>query len=281
MATQEVENIISNLEKANSAFSKQVLNVEDNFVKSAIKAQRKLLDDMSEILLEAPDFKNISVSQRLAWYAGQTNRINSMLRESGYIDFTSEYVDQYKEFARLAQETFRAAGWDAGFANIPKEYINFLQNNDMKYFKFLGNEAMNKIDKTIFEMSIGGYNRTAMLSELKGVITGAYEWGDKQGLYEWHAGTYVRTQASKVQQEFMNVQAETVDAKHFTYLGPADSKTRPFCAARVGGVYTKEEILQMDNGQTGDVFTERGGWNCRHQWIAVPDEVARGIAKAA
>ncbi len=55
----------------------------------------------------------------------------------------------------------------------------------------------------------------------------------------------------------------------FAYLGPADLKTRPFCHARVGKVYTKPEIDAMNNGQLPNVFLTGGGYNCRHSWIAV------------
>jgi SPP1 gp7 family putative phage head morphogenesis protein len=55
----------------------------------------------------------------------------------------------------------------------------------------------------------------------------------------------------------------------YAYLGPADKKTRPFCHARVGKVFTKADIDAMDNDQLPNVYLTAGGYNCRHQWIAV------------
>ena len=59
------------------------------------------------------------------------------------------------------------------------------------------------------------------------------------------------------------------DGDVFAYLGPLDRKTRPFCFEHVGKVYSKPAIDAMDNGQLPDVFLTGGGWNCRHQFIAV------------
>lgn len=58
----------------------------------------------------------------------------------------------------------------------------------------------------------------------------------------------------------------------YTYHGPLDKLTRPFCnrlegQARNGRTWTKTQIDAMDNEQLPDVFTTCGGYNCRHQWV--------------
>jgi hypothetical protein len=53
------------------------------------------------------------------------------------------------------------------------------------------------------------------------------------------------------------------------YVGPADVKGRPFCRAHLGKVYTRDEIHAMDNGQLPDAMLTGGGYQCRHQFIAV------------
>lgn len=58
----------------------------------------------------------------------------------------------------------------------------------------------------------------------------------------------------------------------FAYLGPADQVMRPFCRERVGKVYTRAEIDDMDNGQLPNVLTTGGGYNCRHSWVELAPE---------
>jgi hypothetical protein len=63
----------------------------------------------------------------------------------------------------------------------------------------------------------------------------------------------------------------------FLYVGPLDLKTRDFCIERVGKVFTRAEIDEMDNGQMGETFLTGGGYNCRHSWIAVESRELRGM----
>lgn len=55
----------------------------------------------------------------------------------------------------------------------------------------------------------------------------------------------------------------------FLYTGPIDGRTRDWCLSRVGKVYTRAEIEQMDNGQLPNPFLSGGGYNCRHTFIPV------------
>jgi hypothetical protein len=56
----------------------------------------------------------------------------------------------------------------------------------------------------------------------------------------------------------------------YKYHGPPAQ--REFCQALLatGRYYTLEEIGRMDNGQGLPVWSSCGGYNCRHQWLAVP-----------
>jgi hypothetical protein len=58
-------------------------------------------------------------------------------------------------------------------------------------------------------------------------------------------------------------------ATRFAYLGPVDRKTRDFCLAHVGKVYTRAEIDGLDNEQISNVFLTGGGYNCRHVWTEI------------
>lgn len=82
------------------------------------------------------------------------------------------------------------------------------------------------------------------------------------------------TAALDAWQDASNAQAEASGVDRFVYLGPDDAVTRPFCDALVGTWLTKAEILELDNGQTGQgsAYVQRGGYNCRHSFLALPDD---------
>lgn len=48
------------------------------------------------------------------------------------------------------------------------------------------------------------------------------------------------------------------------YVGPQDSRNRPFCAERVGKEFTLGEALTWDNGQGLPAVIYCGGYGCRH-----------------
>lgn len=61
------------------------------------------------------------------------------------------------------------------------------------------------------------------------------------------------------------------------YIGPEDQVTRPFCSevlSRDPAIYTIDEIKSMNNGQGLSVLEYGGGYNCRHQWRPISQEMA-------
>jgi hypothetical protein len=68
----------------------------------------------------------------------------------------------------------------------------------------------------------------------------------------------------------------------FIYIGPDDAVTRDFCSellSKSPPIYRLSEIDRMSNGQLSPVITYGGGYNCRHQWRPVSDDLAREIEK--
>lgn len=282
MTLAELKTTIRELIAANSALLGYTDEMADGFVAAAVAGQNSILAKMSELIATAPDFESIPFAERFAWYASQTSAIESIIVGAEYREMVTAYVNSYRRLAQLTSEVIKKGLIDEAFATVPKEYIEFLIERDGAYFiDILGSEAVRKIDDVVFEMSIGGYSRGAMLGELKGAITGDYPWAGKRGLYEWHAGTYARTAANRNAQMYLNIQAEKAGIEKFLYVGPVDDKTRAFCLDLVGNVYTKDELESMDNGQTGMVMTERGGWNCRHQSDPVSDGLAAALSENA
>ncbi len=78
----------------------------------------------------------------------------------------------------------------------------------------------------------------------------------------------------------------------FIYLGPDDKVTRPFCDQVLAGnvssefgnvpdreipIYSLSEINQLNNGQSLSVLTSGGGFNCRHDWRPVTEELEASL----
>ena len=88
----------------------------------------------------------------------------------------------------------------------------------------------------------------------------------------------LRTELSTTRMAFQRVvhleKAKKAGITQFLYVGPDDEVTRDYSAERVDRVFTLEEIQAMDNGQGLPVEVYGGGWNCRHHWRPVSDDLA-------
>ncbi len=90
--------------------------------------------------------------------------------------------------------------------------------------------------------------------------------------------TLFDTQVSILGRHVEALHAEDLpDDQPFLYAGPIDDKTREFCLERVGKVYTRAAIDDMDNGQIPGVFLSAGGYNCRHSFMAVESQALRAL----
>jgi uncharacterized protein with gpF-like domain len=62
----------------------------------------------------------------------------------------------------------------------------------------------------------------------------------------------------------------------YQYVGGLIDTSRDFCVQHDGAIYTEEEIRDIWNDTwagkaPGDPFVVRGGYNCRHTWVAVEE----------
>jgi hypothetical protein len=87
------------------------------------------------------------------------------------------------------------------------------------------------------------------------------------------AATEARTQTAVYARAISNAYADESGVPiGFAYGGPDDGLTRPFCQACVGWWFSPELVRGLDNAQNGlpHPLESGGGYNCRHQWLAVP-----------
>jgi len=72
---------------------------------------------------------------------------------------------------------------------------------------------------------------------------------------------------------------ETTHIKKYIYAGVMDSKTRPLCSKIIGEIKTEIQWRNIDNGQNGNVWQNRGGYNCRHMLLLVPETMTEERAE--
>jgi hypothetical protein len=82
--------------------------------------------------------------------------------------------------------------------------------------------------------------------------------------------------------EYIQTIADDLNVEYYLYQGTIIADTRPFCEARSGRFFTKEEVQKWPNlkgwqgrmagTNSSTIFIYRGGYNCRHQLWPVAKE---------
>lgn len=273
--TTETRRAIRDMIRAAAKLDATAEAAEDALLGAMRRGEARAFRRMAELLAEQPDLSKLSRSQRFAWYRDQVPQFTRIASESYPSSAVRSYLDNYPNISRVVEQMI-AAGSPATpteFIRIPGEVIKSLRAIDLKIFQDLNTAALTRLEQTVLNNAIVGRTPSGMLREMRGVIKGSYKWGTTRGLYEWHAGTYVRTAGMRFSRIVTKSQADELELKHFVYIGPGDAKTREFCLGILGQAFTAEEAEGLDNGQTGDAFTDGGGWNCRHMWNAISKQI--------
>jgi hypothetical protein len=272
--------VIRDLVRASNDLEKAARRAEGAILEAFRRAEQKMFERVAVLLSEAPRFDAVNLQRRLAWYFENIPSTEIATAQAGYFKAVRSYLDKYPSLAGFVERVLEAGRVPKDLTTIPKEIIEMLRREDLSFFEGLNTEAMRRLDRQLLDSVIIGRTPAGALEDIRGTITGSYKWGKRRGLYEWHAGTYARTAGMRFSRMVTKAKADELQLEHFVYIGPADSKVRPFCADILGGAFTSLEIEDMDNGQTGDVMSDGGGFNCRHTWSPVDKSIFNELRKA-
>lgn len=174
------------------------------------------------------------------------------------------YMD---ELSHLATR-FDIAGFETSLSSFNSASVKALINNDTKRVTKLLTPYVDDISSTLLRTVISGE-----LPDISALLGGTLDTLESQ------LNTELNTMISAFSRTATSERAKELDINLFLYLGPEDKLTRDFCLEVLNdtnrGIYTREEIDELDNEQDLPVFIYGGGYNCRHRWVAISEEDAR------
>lgn len=119
-----------------------------------------------------------------------------------------------------------------------------------------------KIDESMLMRSLAlVHSGSRTQEELKHEVAGI----TKLNLYR--AGIFANTIVSGYDNSLSNTTADQAGLNYYLYFGGLVEHSRAFCIEHVNHVFTKDQIMKLDNGQKLPVLNYLGGYNCIHQWI--------------
>lgn len=200
-----------------------------------------------------------------------------------------------KELEKLFEETYGAAALahTQGFRtvataaqdylklveDIPKTYttvsnelLDALKAQALDTFNALAIQAQNRIGQALYNTALTGWSFDRLADEIAGALEGHKDVRGRP--LADYARTYAQDSLMDTYATVHQQAAERAGLEHYLYYGTTVRDTRPFCRARVGKVFSAEEVkgwesLDWAGKRQGPILVVRGGWNCRHQLLPV------------
>ena len=136
----------------------------------------------------------------------------------------------------------------------------------------------NAITQVLKENISGQSSRTQLNKVLRQFIEGN---PDEKPFLERYIKQTTNDSLMGFQREYIQTVSDDLDLNYYFYAGTLIADSRPFCQARTGRYYTKEQVQSW--ASLGDwqgrmagttkitIFTNAGGYNCRHTIWPVSD----------
>jgi len=188
--------------------------------------------------------------------------MEDLLTRLGMGDMIESFTAAQIAALRSAEDAARAAGFDDLGALSPSE-PTLRAALDRTLEAFWQEQVVLPTRRAILDAAADALTATSMESVAARVER-------TLGATAARATTEARTEIARWNRTVQAVSAAEADAELFAYLGPVDGITRPFCRVLAQKVLTRDQIAELDNGQTVDSpLTSGGGYNCRHGFSPV------------
>jgi hypothetical protein len=210
--------------------------------------------------LEAEGGRVISTQVNLGVARQAAQELQRTIEEAGFGDLIRVALEEMGDLGKyqgLGQtrvaRVVREVAWSA-------DTLDAFHDIKLRELVSVSEDAIRRIEQTLLRGIVGAQDRAELLNE----VVAELEISLPQ------AKTIYDTALSEFSRVAVTSTATGDPDEAFLYSGPIDGLTRPFCLERVGKVYTRDEIDQMDNGQLDNTLITGGGYNCRHIWAPVP-----------
>jgi len=224
----------------------------ENFV---LRLERFLDRNLESIIADADGYTAKEALKALADLEGVMN-------EAGLQEQLGRLKEIYREEYAEASELFeRTTGKKALLGGTAKEVLAALEDDRLALAGKMVESYLGDVRSYVLDSVMAGTRPT--MTELKDA------YGDTVAR---QLQTEIDTSVAAYHRLTNRLKAEKAGIDKFLYAGPDDKVTRPFCAERVGQVFTQDEIDSWDNGTDLPANVYLGGWNCRHRLLAVVDE---------
>ena len=230
----------------------------------------EVIDLVSELSLDPEDrAKNLLEIIALKRKIGEA-LVGNALYQSQVLAIT----EGFKELANLSDDFMSTILDDYGRKQDLYKAI-LKANVELTKDALLGAGVKSNFENAIRELLKANISGVGNKRQLRSILTQFIEGSETEKPFLQRYITQVTNDSVMTfNREYLNTVSEDLDIQYYVYSGTIIRDSRPFCVARAGRSYTKEEVQSW--GKLGDwqgkipgtneksIFTYCGGYNCRH-----------------
>ena len=282
--------------------------IERSIVSSAERAQIQAWRAVSDLLadFDVDSDGNIAQTQANIRRIGEViERLNTVLAGGEYRDAVQTFIRQIDENVELTDDIARVIDRNFEPTEIARQLNTIAKQNAITAFFSSG--IRDRVTQPFVEQLTANVASRAPLREATKALRTIIE-GDANvdGRVLANVRTIANTAQAVADSAYSAQVYEQVGFVWFRWAGNEIKTTRPFCEHRAGNIYHKREIEAWGDGKNAGglndirngtwdgriegtdsktIFTNRGGWNCRHVLApvlarSVPEDV-KARARAA
>jgi hypothetical protein len=189
-----------------------------------------------------------------------------------FLKFSTSYFKVYDRVAKLSVDFTKKMGADHNFSAKDSKAVETIRKLDFDAWFGKGRELDMLIKRQLTAAIATGASLKSSIENLKALLLSS------QGLspLSKYADTYMRmaviSLGNAVDKEIYDTMGGAGPDAMYLYAGPRDKKNRSFCASRVNGEFSLDQIAKFpdENGSgLNPFYVAPGGWNCRHKLIFV------------
>ncbi len=250
-------------------------NLQDAAVVSFDAELRRVYRRLSRLLREALDDwdtdaegRTVTSAANLARVFGMRRRARVLLRDAGFDAAALAAVGDPLDALAASILKGRVLGDGLGL-NLAQVFTAWKELR-LADLLALGDDVARAVQRVVLDGTLG----------LRPVDRLILDVSEALHVSQRQARTVYDTAVSVFSRQVELSQSTGAADELFVFVGPVDSRMRPFCELWVGKVRTRDAIGKLDNEQLPDVLVSGGGYNCRHQWkrVSVLDDELRDIA---
>lgn len=258
--------------KANDKLDKTLdilLNKDQKLIEKSIKRlENKIIDQFNSLPV------NDDGTMRLQRSLKSAQQVHKEIVKAATLEYGATVESTVAGFSKVEMAIntrFAALEIPLQYTSVDREMFRALKKQMIKEMNTLGVTATQEIVSGMYDMVLTGSKFSDIVDIAKNSLTGIKTKAGKP--LSNYASQQIHDSLMGYYSQIEQVKAKDAGINTYLYYGNLMSSSRAFCIARAGRVFTRKQIDSWNNfkwqgKKPGSVFINRGGYNCRHSFMA-------------